>query len=209
MPVVFDCDGVLVDSESLAWRAITDAMERFDVVVTNDDRKNLVGHPFEYEYAYFAERATLPAPEIVRDAISDSMFALFERHLESFEDAKDTLEVLAQRGMVMAVASTSARDRLDVSLRSTGLADFFVASVAGAEVAAVKPAPDLFLRAAELLGVPPDQCTAVEDSPVGIAAAKAAGMLVVAVDRGDFSSEELAGADVLVPRLTPALFHRS
>ncbi len=209
MPVVFDCDGVLVDSESLAWKAIASAMDRFDVLVSDEDRHHLVGHPFEYEYAYFARRADLPPPEVVKAAISDAMFALFERHLESFEDAKDTLEVLAGRGVLLAVASTSARDRLDVSLRATGLADFFFASVAGDEVVAVKPAPDLFLKAAELLGVPPEACTAVEDSPVGIAAARTAGMRVVAVDRGQFGLDDLAGADVLVPRLTPALFHGS
>ncbi len=209
MPIVFDCDGVLVDSESLAWTAISAAMQHFGVTVTETDRENLVGHPFEYEYEYFSRTADLPPIESVGTAISDEMFALFERHLEAFEDAKDTLEVLAQRGLAMAVASTSARDRLDVSLRSTGLADFFSVSVAGDEVRSVKPAPDLFLRAAELLGVAPETCTAVEDSPVGIAAAKAAGMRVVAVDRGDFAPEELSDADVLVPRLTPALFHGS
>lgn len=209
MPVVFDCDGVLVDSESLAWTAISAAMQHFGVAVTESDRENLVGHPFEYEYEYFSKTADLPPIESVGVAISDEMFALFERHLEAFEDAKDTLEVLARRGVVLAVASTSARDRLDVSLRSTGLADFFTVSVAGDEVLAVKPAPDLFLRAAELLGVAPETCTAVEDSPVGIAAAKAARMRVVAVDRGDFAPDELSEADVLVPRLTPALFHGS
>lgn len=209
MPVVFDCDGVLVDSESLAWTAISAAMQHFGITVTETDRGNLVGHPFEYEYEYFSRTSDLPPIEAVGAAISDEMFALFERHLEAFEDAKDTLEVLARRGLALAVASTSARDRLDVSLRSTGLADFFSVSVAGDEVAAVKPAPDLFLRAAELLGVAPEACTAVEDSPVGIAAAKAAGMRVVAVDRGDFDPEELSEADVLVPRLTPALFHGS
>lgn len=209
MPVVFDCDGVLVDSETLAWNAIATAMSEFGVTVTEADRQHLVGHPFEVEYVYFAANQDLPAIETVGSAISDAMFALFERHLESFEDAKDTLEVLAGRGMALAVASSSARDRLDVSLRTTGLAAFFSVSVAGDEVDQVKPAPDLFVRAAELLGVEPDDCTAVEDSPVGIAAAKSAGMRVVAVDRGEFATEDLAAADVVVPRLTPALFFGS
>lgn len=209
MPVVFDCDGVLVDSETLAWSAIATAMSGYGVTVTEADRRHLVGHPFEVEYAHFASNHDLPPIEEVGSAISDAMFALFERHLESFEDAKDTLEVLAGRGMALAVASSSARDRLDVSLRSTGLAEFFSVSVAGNEVARVKPAPDLFVRAAELLGVAPDACTAVEDSPVGVAAAKSAGMRVVAVDRGEFDLEELAAADLVVPRLTPALFFGS
>ncbi len=206
MPVVFDCDGVLVDSETLAWTAIAAGMGEFGVIVSEADRHHLVGHSFEYEYAYFAERAPLPDRDVVQGAISDAMFALFERHLEAFEDAKDTLEVLAQRQIELAVASSSARDRLDLSLRSTGLDSFFRESVAGDEVASAKPAPDLFLRAAELLGVPPETCTAVEDTPIGLAAAKAAGMRVVVVDRGEFVLDDFVGADVIVPRLTPALF---
>lgn len=209
MPVVFDCDGVLVDSESLAWTAISSAMRRYGVAVSLEDRSKLVGHPFEYEYDYFSARAELPPAETVKADISDAIFALFERHLEAFEDAKDTLEVLAGRGVRMAVASSSPRDRLDVALVSTGLDGFFVASVAGDEVDMVKPAPDLFQRAAELLGVDANTCVAVEDSPAGITAARRAGMRVIAVDRGEFDVSELADADVLVPRLTPVLFHGS
>ena len=206
MPVVFDCDGVLVDSETLAWTAIAAGMAEFGVVVSEADRRHLIGHSLDYEYEYFAKRSSLPDQELVRIAISDAMFELFERHLEAFEDAKDTLEVLARRQVQLAVASSSARDRLDVSLRSTGLDHMFSESVAGDEVASPKPAPDLFLRAAELLGVPPETCTAVEDTPVGMAAAKAAGMRVVVVDRGEFVAEDFVGADLIVPRLTPALF---
>ena len=75
--------------------------------------------------------------------------------------------------------------------------------MAGDEVDRPKPAPDVYLRAAELLGVPASDCVAVEDTPTGIASAKAAGMRVVAVDRGEHALEELSAADAVVPRLTP------
>ena len=206
MPVVFDCDGVLVDSESLAWRAIATAMSSFGAEVSDDDRRALIGHPFDVEYAYFAERVELPAPEVVWEQIATDIHELIERHLQAFEDAVDVLEVLSARQVPVAVASSSDRQRLDLSLTKTNLGAFVDASVAGDEVTATKPAPDLFLRAAELLGVRPEDCTAVEDSPVGVAAAKAAGMRVIAVDRGEVEPGLLVDADLVVPRLTPALF---
>ncbi|MDH3305959.1 MAG: HAD family phosphatase [Acidimicrobiia bacterium] len=205
-PVVFDCDGVLVDSESLAWMALGDALGPFGVVVTDADRKALAGRTFTDDYNHFAARVALPPESELFEAVVAATVALFERHLEAFEDAVDTLDRLVARGTRLAVASSSARARLDVSLRSTGLDGYFAVSIAGDEVANGKPAPDLFLAAAESLGERPEDCTAVEDSPAGIASAKAAGMYVVAVDRGEWDAADLAGADVVVPRLTPALF---
>ena len=106
----------------------------------------------------------------------------------------------------MAVASSSPRDRLDRSLAATGLREYFEFVVGGDEVEVGKPAPDLFLAAATGLGVEPETCWAVEDAPAGIAAARAAGMTVIAVERGQFGLEDLRAADLVVPRLTPAPF---
>ncbi len=203
-PVVFDCDGVLVDSEKLGWDALQVVLRRYgEVTITDDDRAALAGATYQDDYAHFAERLNLPPADELWDELTSVMFEMFDARLQSFEDAIDTLEVLKGRGVAMAVASNSPRDRLGKSLSATGLEGFFVASVSGDEVAAAKPAPDIYLRAAELLGVPPARCIAVEDTPTGVAAAKAAGMTVVAVERGEHSPEELSAADAVVPRLTP------
>ena len=90
-------------------------------------------------------------------------------------------------------------------MHSTALDRFFEVVVAGDEVANGKPAPDIYLAAAAGLGVDPTICVAVEDAPAGIAAGKAAGMQVVAVLRGSYSVDQLREADVVVPRLTPAV----
>ncbi len=205
-PVVFDCDGVLVDSESLAWGAVAEALAPFGVEVTAEDRRELSGRTFDDDYAHFAARADLPPQADLWEAVVRAMVVRFDRHLEAFEDAEDTLSVLARRDIPMAVASSAPRARLDVSLTSTGLDEYFDVSVAGDEVGAGKPAPDLFQAAARLLGVDPRRCVAVEDSPLGVAAAGAAGMYVVAVVRDQWGPDDLASADVVVPRLTPALF---
>jgi HAD superfamily hydrolase (TIGR01509 family) len=204
-PVVFDCDGVLVDSEALAWSAWRESLAPHGIDITQREVEELTGRTERDAFDYFATRGALPPYDAFWPVLAERVHRLFEEYLEAFEDAVDTLEVLHQRGRPLAVASSSPRARLDISLRSTGLDRFFSVVVAGDEVERGKPAPDLYLRAAEGLGVDPVTCVAVEDAPAGVAAAKAAGMRVVAVLRGHYQPEALA-ADLSVPRLTPAVF---
>lgn len=204
-PVIFDCDGVLVDSEDLAWSAWREALAPFGIAISDDEVRALSGRTERDAFDHFAGRADLPAYEDFWPRLADRVHFMFERHLEAFEDSVDTLELLHERGREMAVASSSPRQRLDLSLRATGLDRFFEIVVAGDEVEKGKPAPDIYLAAAAGLGVSPEQCVAVEDAPAGIAAARTAGMRVVAVLRGAYEPEELAEADLVVPRLTPAV----
>ena len=205
-PIVFDCDGVLVDSEQLAWSAWRQILVRYGIALTEEDIALLTGRTDRDARDHFSNRADLPDHDRFWDELSDVTFRLFDQHLLAFEDAADTLDALQIRGATMAVASSSPRERLDRSLAATGLEAYFEFVVAGDEVAAGKPAPDLFLAAAAGLSVEPETCFAVEDAPAGIAAAHAAGMTVIAVQRGQFGLEDLSAADLVVPRLTPAPF---
>ncbi len=109
---------------------------------------------------------------------------------------------LRRRGVPIAVASSSARERLERTLRPAGLSDVFGVTVAGDEVDNGKPAPDMFLAAAERLGVAPSRCVAVEDSAPGVRSALAAGMVTVAVARESPVPAGLEAAHVLVDELT-------
>ena len=204
-PIVFDCDGVLVDSEELAWSAWRDALDPHGVGISDNEVAELSGRTEKDAFAHFAARADLPPYDEFWPFLADRVHALFEQYLEAFEDATDTLEILHRQGRAIAVASSSPRDRLNLSLRSTGLDRFFEVVIAGDEVANGKPAPDIYLAAAAGLGVDPTTCVAVEDAPAGIAAGKAAGMQVIAVLRGSYSVDQLRAADIVVPRLTPAV----
>ena len=197
--MVFDLDGVLVDSEGLAWEAWRAVLAPFGVEVTADVIEALTGRTFADAYAHFATRGL---PDRARFAVllETEMARRFESSLEAYEDAFDAVEVLHDRGVDLAVATSSPRARLDSSLRTAGLADWFGATAAGDEVVHGKPAPDVYLLAAERLGVDPKTCAAVEDTQVGIDAAKAAGMFVVGVQRG----ETALVADAVVPRIIPA-----
>lgn len=182
--VVFDCDGTLVDSEPLAWRAWERELAAYGYTLTREDIHTARGRSYAEIHGHFADRVEgLPDAETVWKGFSGRLFELLSSELTPFEDAIGTARELRARGMAIAIASSSPRARLDATLEAAGLTDLFDITVAGDEVERGKPAPDLFLAAAERLGVRPGDCVAVEDSPPGVASAVAAGMTVVAVAR--------------------------
>ena len=201
--VVFDCDGVLVDSEPHSRDAWLVVLAELGHPGTAADIAACTGLGFEPTRQALTTIAPLPTageiwPRLFR-AIEDS----FRAGLRVFEDAALVMKAAAEAGIPLAVASSSPRRRLDLTLEVAGLGGGFVTRVAGDEVGAHKPAPDAYLLAAELLGVSPGRCVAVEDSGPGAEAATSAGMRTVGVVRDEDERAGLvaAGADV-VDRLT-------
>jgi HAD superfamily hydrolase (TIGR01509 family) len=179
--VIFDCDGTLVDSEPLSAETWRRAARARGYEITDDDLAAVIGSAYPRTHAYFAERAALPAPEVLLPELNRVLFALIDERLEVFEDAITAVADLRARGVPIAVASSSVRERLARTLAHAGLA--FEVTIAGDEVEHGKPAPDMFLLAASRLGVPPERCVVVEDSPPGVAAGRAAGMPTLGVRR--------------------------
>jgi mannitol-1-/sugar-/sorbitol-6-phosphatase len=201
--VIFDCDGTLVDSEPLSRAAWDQVLEPFGYATRDDEYPDLVGRPFPYVHAFLAERVTeLPGPEPLWAAYSDALFTLIDVRLEPFVDALDTLGELRSRGVRVAVASSSKRQRLDHTLHRVGLADAFAVSVAGDEIEHGKPAPDMFVAAAAAMAVPAVRCAVIEDSAPGVRAGLAAGMRTIGIAREPGQAERLAAADVVLERLT-------
>ena len=200
--VVFDCDGTLVDSEPLARRAWERSLAPHGYAIGDAEYAGLVGLPFALVHSYFAERvAGLPEPGAFWRDYSGTLFGLIDAELVPFPDALETVRELRTRGVQVAVASSSVRERLDRTLRRTGLE--FAVTVAGDEVEHGKPAPDMFFAAAARLGVEPAHCAVVEDTAPGVAAGLAAGMRTVGVAR-DGDAAALASAHVVVERLSAA-----
>ena len=192
--VIFDCDGTLVDSEPLSRTAWERALEPYGYVITDADAEASVGLPYPRVHAFFAERAALPNADEFWTELSAELYELIDADLEPFDDAVNAARELRARGVPVAVASSSFRDRLHRTLSRAGLLDAFDAVVAGDEVEHGKPAPDMFLLAAERLGVEPAACVVVEDSPPGVQAGLAAGMITLAVCRVPGTEATLAGA---------------
>jgi HAD superfamily hydrolase (TIGR01509 family) len=201
--VIFDCDGTLVDSEPLAGAAWRRAVAPYGYEITDADLAACVGSPYARTHAYFAERAAgLPDAGAFWPLISRELYALLDSELEPFPDALDALAELQARGIPVAVASSSPRERLDRTLAHVQLS--FGVSVAGDEIEHGKPAPDMFLEAARRLGMPPARCVVVEDSPPGVAAGVAAGMPTLGVCRVPGTEDTLAAADKVVDRVSAA-----
>jgi HAD superfamily hydrolase (TIGR01509 family) len=198
--VVFDCDGTLVDSEPLAGEAWRRTLAPYGYAVTDADLEATVGIPYARTHEYMAQRVTIPGPGALWPELSRELFALIDAELVPFEDAVAALAELRERGVPVAVASSSARERLDRTLARAGLS--FAVSVAGDEVEHGKPAPDMFLLAAARLGVEPARCVVVEDSPPGVAAGRAANMPTLGVRR--VPGIDLSAADRVVDTVTAA-----
>jgi len=197
--VIFDCDGTLVDSEPLSgetWRRVT---QPFGYEITDEDLAEVVGFPYVRTHAFFASRVALPAPEALLPELNRVLFALIDERLEVFADAVTAVEELRAQGVRIAVASSSVRERLDRTLAHAGLA--FEVTIAGDEVEHGKPAPDMFLLAAQRLELPPEACVVVEDSPPGVAAGLAAGMPTLGVRR--VPGIDLSAATRVVDAVSP------
>jgi HAD superfamily hydrolase (TIGR01509 family) len=177
--VIFDCDGVLVDSEKLALQVELEVLAELDLTFDREDYVlRFMGLSTDAYYAAIDEEArkrlgrSIQADARGSDRIRQVMIA----HLTEVPGA---LAAVAALNLPKAVASSGSRAGLERKLRQTGLWDHFAPHVFSADhVANAKPAPDLFLRAAQSLGVPPQDCLALEDSVNGVIAARAAGMTV-------------------------------
>ncbi len=207
--VIFDLDGTLVDSEPLARRAWTETLAPHGHVPDEKDWRAVTGLTFNATHAHFAGFAALPDPETLYADYTQRLYVLFDAGLAPFPDAIALAGALREQGVPTAVASSSRAARVARALAITRMAHLFDVVVGGDEVVHGKPAPDIFLLAARGLGVPAERCVVVEDSGPGVAAALAAGMGVVGVQREGAASDGLDRATVVTDELTLPVLQRA
>jgi HAD superfamily hydrolase (TIGR01509 family) len=198
--VVFDLDGVIVDSEQV-WDEVREAYTR-EVGGTYEGgaARDMMGMSSPEWSRYMSEALRVPGtPAEINAAVVERMLARYGEAPPLIPGAVEAVRRVGGR-VPLAIASSSNRELIDVVLRASGLARDFDATVSSEEVPRGKPSPDVYLEAARRLGVDPARCGAVEDSHNGIRSAKAAGMRVVAVPNPHYppDDEALALADVVV-----------
>lgn len=198
--VIFDCDGVLIDSERLAVKV--------DVLMLHE-----LGWPLSEAEVIerFVGRSDRDTREAIEDHLGRKLPADWGRQLESlyrqaFEanlaPVAGVVDALDRITITSCVASSGTHDYLRYTLKLTGLYERFAGRIFSVEdVARGKPSPDLFLHAAERMGAEPDRCVVVEDSRSGVQAARAAGMRVLAFAGGLTPVELLEGPDTVVFQL--------
>jgi HAD superfamily hydrolase (TIGR01509 family) len=201
--VVFDLDGVIVDSEQV-WDEVREAYVReIGGTYTDESARDMMGMSSPEWSRYMADSLRVPGtPEEINAAIVERMLERYGEEPPLIPGAVEAVRRIAA-WVPLAIASSSNRELIDVVLRVSGLSGDFAATVSSEEVPRGKPSPDVYLEAAHRLGADPARCGAVEDSHNGIRSAKAAGMRVVAVPNPHYppDDESLSLADVVVPAI--------
>jgi HAD superfamily hydrolase (TIGR01509 family) len=196
--VVFDCDGLLLDTETCWTYAERALFARYDRVFGPTDKQAMLGKAFGAAGRILERLLDQPGRA---DELGAELYDLVRvellRGASPMPGAAELVEALRGRRPI-AVASNSLRDLLTGILESSGLAPAFPVVLGGDDVADPKPAPDIYLRACELLGAAPSQSIALEDSPTGAAAARAAGLYVIGVPS---LPDTVLDADLVVPSL--------
>ncbi|MFI1177905.1 HAD family hydrolase [Streptomyces melanogenes] len=177
--IIFDNDGVLVDSEPISNTILAAYLTELGFPTSYEDSiRDYMGSAMHRIHDLIQERTGRVLPADFDDAFHARVFAAFERELQPVAGAADVLAKLVADGVPYCVASSGSHERIRVGHRTTGLDEWFEEEwvFSSQDVGRGKPAPDLFLYAAERMGVAPERCAVVEDSPLGVQAALAAGM---------------------------------
>lgn len=217
--VIFDCDGVLVDTEPLHYRAFQEVLDPLGLGHSYEDYLDrYIG--FDDRDAFleaFREGCRSLDPEELAQLIGAKekvLQGLIEQGIPSFPGVADLVRDLSSRGIPLAVASGALRREVEAFVRGLGLAGHFPVIVAADDVERSKPDPETYLKALECLGqslapeaLDPRCCLAIEDTPAGIQAAREAGLVVVGVTNS-FPAEQLDGADRIVASLQELDFHQ-
>ncbi len=173
--VIFDCDGVLVDSDRISLRIQAEQIRKLGLEMSYEDCvRDFLGLGMPATLQILTERLGRPLPSGWEEDLDAAVREGFRRELQPVQGV---IEALDEIDLAACIASSGSHEKMRLTLGLTGLWDRFSGRIYSAEeVRRGKPAPDLFLHAASCMGVAPEQCVVVEDSLFGVAAAKAAGM---------------------------------
>jgi HAD superfamily hydrolase (TIGR01509 family) len=204
--VIFDMDGVLADTEPIYLGITRALLSEMGVPLPSHQLSSYVGIPARQMWSELRSRLQIQQPlsELIRlekDCQLQVLGAL--NQIPEIPGVRPLLEELDQMGTLMAVASSSSREIVELILSKLAIRHFFTATVSGKEVSQGKPAPDIFLKAAEALEVEPGECVVIEDSPPGVAGAKCAGLFCIGFANANSGNLDLTGADLVLHDFSP------
>jgi HAD superfamily hydrolase (TIGR01509 family) len=204
--VIFDMDGVLVDSEPFGFEALRRVMARYGLGYSEEENAEFLGRTTLESCRILKARHALPdAAETLADLYIEGMLAQIGDGPVPMPGVPEVLERVRAAGYRMALASSAEVRVIHANLTALALGPLFEAVVSGTEVARGKPAPDVFLAAADRLAVAPDRCLVIEDSRNGLLAARAAGMRCAVVPCAHTRHQDFREADHHLTRLPDLL----
>lgn len=200
--VIFDMDGVIIDSEPLHHKVFKEyTHSKFGLTISDEEYNRFIGTTNHHMYSILKEKYNLKEDLItlIEEYEEKCLEFLLSRTTEKPIHGVDVLiKNLHQNKIKLALASSSPKKSINIVLDMFDMNKFFDVKVSGQEVGNSKPAPDIFLRAAELLNICPKECLVFEDSRNGVAAAKAAGMQCIAFYNPNSGQQDLSRADKII-----------
>lgn len=203
--VLFDMDGVIVDSEPYSMQALVDILRQYGIEPTADELQRSYGRKVREDVAhYFAHYGVTADLDMAVARKHARYYQLAGGHLKAFPGVMPLIDRLRQCGYRLGLASSGDRQKVAFSMQALDLHGLFDIVITGDDVQYSKPHPQIYLAAAQRLGVAPDACLAIEDAPNGVEAAKRAGMQCIAVTNS-VARAQLQGADLIVASLAEDL----
>lgn len=202
--VVFDMDGLMVDSEPVQFKAVNDALKSLGISVTENDFIDMVGRKSIENFRYLQKQYGFEeSPETLEERKNQAYFKRVSlyRELKPMPGLFPALEMCEKNRLELFLASSSPANDVHMTLEILGLEKRFSIIVSGDQVKRGKPAPDIFLKAAEVSGKAPCTFVALEDTGHGVNAAKAAGMYAIAVPNGFTRHHDFSKADRILASL--------
>jgi beta-phosphoglucomutase len=201
--VIFDMDGVLVDSEPLYTEVERANFRQLGLAVSEEEHKQFRGTATDRMWQVLREKYNMKQSVGELVEMTNRLVTPYFRSMDRIEPMPGIVALikkLKKKGILLALASSSYSDVIDIILRKTGLKNFFDVVVDSQMAGSSKPDPDIFLLAAEKLGVSPDRCIVIEDSTNGIKAARDAGMFCIAYAGPGSELQDQSGADMVISR---------
>jgi len=202
--ILFDMDGVLVDSEPLFHKAVNIMVERCGAAPITEEENNryLLGTTVEETWVRVKELRDVPqTPAELLAGYNEVVKEVLRSDLTARPGVRDLIAEAQRRGLPIAVASSSLREWVDLKLSVIGLTDAFAVKLGGDDIENGKPAPDIYIKAARLIGLESTECIAIEDSPIGLAAASSSGAYTVCTLTDSTRHLDLSAADVIIENL--------
>lgn len=197
--VIFDMDGVLVDSEPVHFESTVRVMDRFGLPFTEADNQRFIGSTDRVMFNTLADEHGLTAPiaELIELRKAVYLELIQNGALVWRDGIRDLVRELAGTGHTLAVASSGLKRIIEYTLRRGEIREHFGAVVSADDIPAPKPSPEIYLEAARRIGIDPSECAAIEDTGVGVRAAKSAGMFAIAFPTATTASMNFDPADAM------------
>lgn len=198
--VIFDMDGVLVDTEPVYKELNMEHFASLGVEISDEEYNSFIGIASTKMWTYIKEKGQLDIdiPALIAAEDQQKIDRLKEKTLSPMTGLIPLLDRLKQQQVPVALASSSSFEQIGVVIRKAGIASYFDFVLSGTAVKNGKPAPDIFLTCARFFGLDPAQCLVIEDSCNGTKAAKAAGMFCIGLRNPNSGPQDLSRADLLI-----------